>query len=85
MTIVKSDLELAAEATGRDPLSLSAVFEQAIDKGLTPQEAAEKEAESVFGIGYKRDPKGRPIEVGRGSRVNQTSQHLTALRKWEGA
>jgi hypothetical protein len=69
---------------GRNPSSLSAVFEGTIHKGMTPAQAAEQEAEMVFGIGYKRDAKGRPIETGKGSKVQQTSQHLAALQKNEG-
>ena len=34
--------------------------------------------------GAKRDGKGNPIEVGKGSRVQQTSQHIAALQKFEG-
>ena len=71
-------------ASGRNPSSLSAVFEFAIHKGLSVAEAGDKETESVFGIGYKRDPKGRPIEAGKGSRLQQTSQHRAALEKNEG-
>ncbi len=82
--IVKSEVELAAEALGKDPGSLSAVFEQSINKGLTPEEAAQKEFEDVFGVGAKRDAKGNPIESGKGSKAQQTSQHIAALAKWEG-
>jgi len=71
-------------AIGHNPSTLSAVFEGAVNKGLTPAEAAEKEAEAVFGIGFKRDAKGRPIETGKGSKAQQTSQHLAALQKNEG-
>jgi hypothetical protein len=81
---IKSEVELAAEKVGRDPLSVSAVFEDAINKGLTAEEAEQKEFENVFGIGAKRDAKGRPIEVGKGSRAQQTSQHMAALQKGEG-
>jgi hypothetical protein len=72
-------------ASGRNPSSLSAVFESAIHKGLSVAEAGELETISVFGAGYKRDPKtNRPIETGRGSRLQQTTQHLAALQKLEG-
>jgi hypothetical protein len=71
-------------AGGRNPSSLSAVYEAAIHKGLSPAEAAEKDAEAVFGIGYKRDAKGKPIEKGKGSKLQQTSQHISALQKAEG-
>jgi hypothetical protein len=76
--------EAAIKAAGRDPLSLSAVFEQALNKGKTPAEAADIEAEIVFGVGFKRDAKGQPIETGKGSKAQQTSQHLAALQKAEG-
>jgi hypothetical protein len=76
--------EAAIKAVGRDPLSLSAIFERALQAGMTPAEAAEKEAESVFGVGYKKDAKGNPIEMGKGSKAQQTSQHLAALQKAEG-
>jgi hypothetical protein len=71
-------------AFGQNPSTLSAVFEGAVHKGKTPAEAAEMEAEMVFGIGYKKDAKGQPIEKGKGSKVQQTSQHLAALQKREG-
>jgi hypothetical protein len=84
MSNFNPDTEAAIRAVGRDPLSLGAVFERALDAGKTPAEAAEIEAESVFGVGYKKDPKGRPIETGKGSRLQQTSQHQAALQKLEG-
>jgi hypothetical protein len=80
----QTEREKAILSVGRDPLSMSAVFEQSIDKGMSPQEAAEKEAEMVFGVGFKRDAKGNPIEVGKGSKLQHTSQHVAALQKWEG-
>jgi hypothetical protein len=76
--------EAAIKAVGRDPLSLSAVFEAALNKGKTPAEAADLEAEAVFGVGFKRDANGNPIERGKGSKAQQTSQHLAALQKAEG-
>jgi hypothetical protein len=51
---------------------------------MTPAEAAEKEAESVFGVGYKKDGKGNAIEMGKGSKAQMTAQHLAALQKAEG-
>jgi hypothetical protein len=71
-------------AIGRNPSSLSAVFETAVHKGMTPAEAADKEFENVFGVGAKRDGKGNPIERGKGSKAQQTSQHVAALQKAEG-
>jgi hypothetical protein len=78
------DTEKAIAAVGHDPFCVSAVFAAAIHKGKTAAEAAEIEAEAVFGVGYKRDPKGRPVETGKGSRLQQTSQHKAALQKYEG-
>jgi hypothetical protein len=71
-------------AIDKNPSSLSAVFEQSLNKGMTPAEAAEAEVVSVFGVGYKKDAKGNPIETGKGSKAQQTSQHLAALQKAEG-
>jgi hypothetical protein len=76
--------EAAIRAVGRDPLSLSAVFEGALNRGKTPAQAAELEEIAVFGEGFKRDAKGNPIERGKGSKAQQTSQHLAALQKAEG-
>jgi hypothetical protein len=71
-------------AFGKNPSSLGAVFEHAINNGKTPAQAAELEAESVFGVGYKKDAKGNPIETGKGSKAQQTAQHQAALQKAEG-
>jgi hypothetical protein len=71
-------------AGGRNPSSISAVYEAAIHKGLSPAEAAKKEFEGVFGIGARCDGKGHPIERGKGSKAQQTSQHIAALQKNEG-
>jgi hypothetical protein len=76
--------EAAIKASGRDPLSLGAVFEAALHKGQTVAQAADLEFEAVFGVGAKRDAKGNGIEVGKGSKAQQTSQHLAALQKYEG-
>jgi hypothetical protein len=74
--------DAAIIASGRNPSSLSAVFEQALTKGGTIDAAADAEFEAVFGVGAKRDSKGAPIEVGKGSKVQQTSQHRAAQQKW---
>jgi hypothetical protein len=71
-------------AGGRNPSSLSAVFEAALHKGSTVDEAADAEFRAVFGENAKRDNKGQPIEVGKGSKAQQTSQHVAAVQKWEG-
>ncbi|KJC59901.1 hypothetical protein UP10_14490 [Bradyrhizobium sp. LTSPM299] len=71
-------------AAGRNPSSLSAVFEATFRKSGDINTAAQAEFEAVFGVNAKRDHKGNPIEVGKGSKVQQTSQHRTALQKAEG-
>ena len=71
-------------ASGRNPSSLSAIFESTLNKSGDLKAAADAEFEAVFGVGAKRDGKGNPIEVGKGSRVQQTSQHIAALQKFEG-
>ena len=60
------------------------VYDRAIEAGKTPKEAEEKLLESIFGVGFQRDAKGRPIEVGKGSAKQQTSQHKMAIEKAEG-
>jgi hypothetical protein len=69
-------------ASGRNPSSLSAVFEQALSKSGRIDEAANAEYEAVFGVGSKPDSKGNPIELGKGSKAQQTSQHRAAQQKW---
>lgn len=51
-----------------------------IGKGMTPEAAKHRMNELVFGVGYKTDDKGKPLEHGLGSAVQPTSQHLEALR-----
>jgi hypothetical protein len=41
--------------------------------------AAKKMRDDVFGDGHKTDPKGNPIEVGKGSALQPTAQHHQAL------
>lgn len=48
-------------------------------KGMTQAQAENKMNEMVFGVGYRRDDKGMPIEVGKGSAAQPTPQHLAAL------
>jgi hypothetical protein len=62
----------------------SAVYEQSIRKGLTPEQAAQAELEAVYGAGFKRDRNGRPLERGIGSSANPSEQHFTAIERWEG-
>jgi hypothetical protein len=71
-------------ASGRNPSSLSAVFEAALNKGGNIEAAADAEFRAVFGENAKRDSKGQPIEVGKGSNAQQTSQHVAACRSGRG-
>ena len=71
-------------AFGRNPSSLSAVFEAAVRKTGNMKTAADAEFEMVFGVGAQRDGKGNPIERGKGSKAQQTTQHIAALQKNEG-
>jgi hypothetical protein len=47
------------------------------------REWAAAEEINVFGVGFKRDSKGRPLEQGLGSEANPTPQHWQALAKYE--
>jgi hypothetical protein len=69
-------------ASGRNPSSLSAVFEQTLSKSGDIAAAADAEFRAVFGEDAKRDAKNNPIEIGKGSKVQLTSQHLAAQQKW---
>ena len=71
-------------AGGRNPSTLSAVYETTLHKTGDVKTAADAEFEAVFGVGAKRDSSGKPIETGKGSKVQQTSQHQAALQKFEG-
>jgi hypothetical protein len=55
-----------------------------IDKGLSESEAEERVRQEVFGVGYKVDSNGNPIEQGRGSLFNPTEHHFAAIEKREG-
>ena len=70
--------------TGRNPSSLSAVFESTLHKTGDVNAAADAEFAAVFGVNARRDSKGQPIELGKGSKAQQTSQHLAARQRWEG-
>lgn len=50
-----------------------------IAKGKTPEQARRKVTEDVFGVDYRTDTKGNPIEVGKGSAAQTTQQHREAL------
>lgn len=51
-----------------------------IGAGLTPEAARHKMNELVFGVGYEKDEDGNPVEQGKGSAKQPTSQHVEALR-----
>jgi len=61
----------------------SAVYEQAIENGATPEEAAEIEGRNVFGHDAKKDGKGNWIEQGIGAPGHETPNHFAALKKAE--
>jgi hypothetical protein len=48
------------------------------------EEARHKAEEDVFGVGFKRDARGKPIEQGIGAPGNETEHHFIALEKSEG-
>jgi hypothetical protein len=50
-----------------------------VDKGLSPGEALHRTTQDVFGKDYRIDPKGYPIETGRGSAANPVSESLKAI------
>jgi len=51
-----------------------------IGAGMSPEGARHKMNEFVFGVGYEKDEQGNPIENGKGSAKQPTSQHVEALR-----
>src|SRR6266481_1229595 len=55
-----------------------------LEKGMSPKEARERVRQDVFGVGYKTDRHGNPIEQGFGSAARPTDQHFRALEKAEG-
>lgn len=65
-----------------------AEMEAQIEAGLLPKDFIEKHFEAVdnnvYGIGHKKDRKGRPIEQGLGSPANMTQQSIDAYKKWCG-
>jgi hypothetical protein len=61
-------------------------IEDQIALGNLPADWLERHFEAVkqnvFGVDYKTDAKGNPIEQGKGSAMNQTRQSVDAYRKW---
>lgn len=50
-----------------------------MEKGYSPEQAAHKMRQDVFGHDYQTDAKGNPIERGKGSIHQPTAQHQQAL------
>jgi len=59
-------------------------IEYYLEKGLSKSEARQRVADDVFGVGFKTDSQGRPIEQGIGSAAQPTEQHLKAIERYEG-
>jgi hypothetical protein len=57
-----------------------------IDQNLVPANffelCAEARRKAIFGENYRVDKLGRPVESGLGSSENQTTQSVSAFRKW---
>jgi hypothetical protein len=54
---------------------------------MDPEERAkwdQDELNHVYGVGFQRDRRGKPVEQGRGSASNPTEQHFQALERYEG-
>jgi hypothetical protein len=52
--------------------------------GMSEQQARQRVEEDVFGVGFKRDRHGNPIERGIGSAAQLTEHHFKALERSEG-
>ncbi len=48
------------------------------------EDAKRKVEEDTFGIGFKRNSKGRPIERGNRHAGNETEPHFAAIERAEG-
>jgi hypothetical protein len=55
-----------------------------LEKGLSEAEAEKRVREDVFGVGFKTDRDGNPIEQGRGSAANPSEHSFQALERREG-
>ena len=69
-----------AEAQFTDNCSSPITYAELIAAGKTPEQATKILNERVFGTGHQVNAKGVPVEQGRGSPSNETSQHKEALR-----
>jgi hypothetical protein len=65
--------------TTKSPDELSIMSPEAIAAWRREEEV------NVFGVGFRRDRNGRPIEQGLGSPANPTEQSFRALERSEGA
>src|SRR5262245_22427852 len=63
---------------------VGAVYDRVIRAGGTHEQAEEEVRKNVYGVGYRRDKRGNPIETGIGSKGHETTNHFAAIRKWEG-
>lgn len=78
---------MATSVTAEQIRQKANVAEQQGNRLLAQQlrESAEQQAlNDVFGVGFKRDKNGNPIERGIGSDSNITQQHIDAVRRFEG-
>ncbi len=66
------------------PRGKGAVYDRAIAAGATPEQADEEVRKSVFGINYRKDKKGIPIQTGIGTPGNENISHFQAIRKYQG-
>lgn len=55
-------------------------YAELVAAGKTDEEADRIMHERVFGVGYKLDENGKPIEQGKGGPLQVTAQHVEALR-----
>lgn len=51
-----------------------------LSEGKTVAQAEQIMHERVFGVGFKKDEHGKPVEQGFGSEANPTPQHMIALK-----
>ena len=78
---------MAFSVSGEKLSHRAAQAEASGNRALAEQLRAEAEQQAltdVFGVGFRRDKHGNPIEQGIGSDSNITEQHIAAVRKYEG-
>lgn len=69
---------MSGESTVKLPNAMS--YDELLNEGKSPEQAKKIMAERVFGVNFPIDEKGNPIERGKGSKLQPTSQHVEALR-----